>query len=432
VNEPERWGVLGLKVGDVVGGRYELRRDLGRGAGGMVFEAFHRFTHRSTALKVVASDVPRGQVATLKARLVREARTLAAVHHSGIVEVLDGGVLDDGTPFIVMEMLEGRTLEGLLTTRGKLGREDAVAIGLQLCDALDALHQVGIVHRDLKPGNVFVVRDVDGVERLKLLDFGIAQVSSAEEEKLTGIGALIGTPGYMSPEQLLALDVDHKADIYALGVSLFECLTGRLPYEGNYQSVLLQVCSPDGKVAKVSEWTNDAGPELSLVVERAIARKPEARFASAMEMGRALHASIPSPRARTLFLGPPPIPKFGPPPAPRPDAQEQRRRARRAAYSTPVQIVLPNGSVDGRSEDISEGGLLVICRAPCEAKIQATVRFAMPIDGKVVSLEVHVRWVRAARPSEPQGPRAIGLEFVSVPEVMRASIAQYVALMGEG
>jgi eukaryotic-like serine/threonine-protein kinase len=434
LNEPERWGVLGLKVGDVVGGRYELRRDLGRGAGGMVFEAFHQFTHRSTALKVVAADVPRGQIAVLKARLAREARALAAVHHPGIVEVLDGGVLDDGTPFIVMEMLEGRTLEGLLTTRGKLGREDTVAIGLQLCDALDALHEVGIVHRDLKPGNVFVVRDVAFVERLKLLDFGIAQVRSGEDEdKLTGIGALIGTPGYMSPEQLLALDVDHRADIYALGVSLFECLTGRLPYEGNYQSVLLQVCSPEGKMPKVSEWTAEAGEALSLVVERAIARKPEDRFATAMEMGRALYAAIPSPRTRTLFLGAPPMPKFGPPPAPRPDPQEQRRRARRAAYATPVQIALANGStIDGRSEDISEGGLLVICRAPCEANVRASVRFAMPIEGKVVSVEVQVRWVRAARPSEPQGPRAIGLEFVSVTEPMRESIAKYVALMGEG
>jgi serine/threonine protein kinase len=430
LNEPEHWGVMGLKVGDIVGGRYELRRDLGRGAGGMVFEAFHRFTHRSTALKVVAADVPRGQIAVLKARLAREARALAAVHHPGIVEVLDGGVLDDGTPFIVMEMLEGRTLEGLLTTRGKLGREDTVAIGLQLCDALDALHEVGIVHRDLKPGNVFVVRDVDGVERLKLLDFGIAQVRSGEDEdKLTGIGALIGTPGYMSPEQLLALDVDHRADIYALGVSLFECLTGRLPYEGNYQSVLLQVCSPEGKMPKVSEWTAEAG----LVVERAIARKPEDRFATAMEMGRALHAAIPSPRTRTLFLGAPPVPKFGPPPAPRPDPQEQRRRARRAAYATPVQIAFANGStIDGRSEDISEGGLLVICRAPCAANVRASVRFAMPIEGKVVSVEVQVRWVRAARPSEPQGPRAIGLEFVLVTEPMRESIAKYVALMGEG
>lgn len=430
MNEPERWGVLALKVGDVVGGRYELRRDLGRGAGGMVFEAFHQFTHRSTALKVVAADVPRSQMSTLKARLVREARALAAVHHSGIVEVLDGGMLEDGTPFIVMEMLEGRTVEGIITTRGKLGREDTIAIGLQLCDALDALHQVGVVHRDLKPGNVFIVRDRDGVERLKLLDFGIAQIKGDNEDKLTSVGALVGTPAYMSPEQLLALDVDHRADIYALGVSLFECLTGHLPYAGNYQSVLLQVCSPDGKVPKVAEWAPDAGPELSLVVERAIARKPEDRFATAMDMGRALHAAIATPRLRTFFLGAPPMPKFGPAVAPRPNPLEQRRRARRAAYATPVHLITPGGTIDGRSEDVSEGGLLVICRSPCEANVRASVRFAMPIDGKVVGLEVHVRWVRAARPSEPQGPRAIGLEFVDLPEPMKASIAQYVALMG--
>ena len=240
LNELERKERREWKVGDVVGDRYELRRELGQGAGGMVFEALHRFTHRSTAVKVVSPDVPRSLVAEQNARLIREARALAAVRHPGIVEVLDGGVLPDGSPFIVLEMLDGRTLEGLIAARGKLSREDAVAVGLQLCDSLDALHRAGVVHRDLKPGNVFVVRDRDGIERLKLLDFGIAQVKGTEQDKLTGIGALIGTPAYMSPEQLLAIDVDHRADVYALGVTLFECLTGRLPYEGNYQAVLLQ------------------------------------------------------------------------------------------------------------------------------------------------------------------------------------------------
>jgi uncharacterized protein (TIGR02266 family) len=430
LSEPERKERREWKVGDVVGNRYELRSELGKGAGGVVFEALHRFTQRSTAVKVVSPDLPRSLVAEQNARLIREARALASVRHSGIVEVLDGGVLEDGSPFIVLEKLDGRTLEGLIAARGKLTREDAVAVGLQLCDSLDALHRAGIVHRDLKPGNVFVVRDRDGVERLKLLDFGIAQVRDSEHDKLTGIGALIGTPAYMSPEQLLALDVDLRADVYALGVTLFECLSGRLPYEGNYQAVLLQVCSEDPKIPRVTDHAPEVGRELAEVLVQAIARKPEERFASTMDFGRALYAAMPSARSRTFFLGPPPVPKFGPPPT-RQQPAEQRRRSPRAAFATPVQIVQEKGTFDGRSEDISEGGMLVVCRDPCEAGELASVRFALPIEGRVVTCQAHVRWVRAARPGEPDGPRAVGLEFIDPTETMRALISRYVSLMGE-
>jgi serine/threonine protein kinase len=429
----ERKERVELKVGEVVGGRYDLRRELGRGAGGLVFEAVHRLTHRVAALKVVSPDVPPAQLDEQCQRLLREAQTLASLRHPGIVEVLDAGMLQDGTPFIVMEKLEGRTLEGLLAARGKLSREDSVAIGLQLCDSLDALHRGSVVHRDLKPSNIFIVLDRDGIERLKLLDFGIVQVRTAEQDKLTGIGALIGTPGYMSPERLLALDSDHRTDVYALGATLFECLTGRLPYEGNYPSVLLQACSPDTKVPKVTDYVPDIGPELSLVIEKAIARQPEDRIPTALEFGRALYAAMPTARARTFFLGAPPVPKFAPPPSKALQPVEQRRKTPRAAYATPVQIRFEDGrAVDGRSEDVSEGGMLVFCRDMASAGGIATVRFALPIEGKVIALQTHVRWVRAARPNEPQGPRAIGLEFIDVPEGMRVSIARYVTLMGGG
>jgi serine/threonine protein kinase len=415
-----------LRVGDLVGDRYELQRELGRGGGGIVFEALHRFTGRSTALKVVSTDVPRSQVAELSARLMREARALASVRHPGIVDVLDGGTLGDGTTFIVLEKLDGRTLEGLLAARGQLAREDAVAIGLQLCDALDAMHRAGVVHRDLKPANVFVVRDRDGAERLKLLDFGIASVHNAETDKLTANGAIMGTPAYMSPEQLLAAEVDHRADVYALGVTLFECMTGRLPFEGNYQAVLLQVCAPNAKAPKVADIVPEVGRELSAVVEQATAREPEQRFATALAFGRALYGALPTARTKTSFLGPPPVPRHGPPASRQQLSVEQRRSTPRAPYTTPVDLVIAGVAIKGHSEDISEGGMLVVCWAPCEAGGVATVRFALPIEGTLVTWQAHVRWVRAARPSEPQGPRAIGLEFVVVTEPMRASIARYV------
>jgi len=415
--------------GDTIDGRYELRSDLGRGAGGVVFEARHQFTGRTVALKIVDPGVDRAQLAAVRARLVREARALAAAHHPGIVDVLDGGVLADGTPYFVMEKLEGRTLEGLLAARRKIAVEDAVAVGLQVCDALGAAHRADVVHRDLKPSNIFVVRERDGVERVKVVDFGTAQMASRDAaEKLTVSGALLGTPSYMAPEQLLAEPhIDRLADIYALGVTLVECVTGRVPYEGNYQKVLLQVCAttPPPPLRKIFP---ELDPALAAVFQRAVAPKRADRFPSALEFARALHAAVPAERRRTTLLGAPPIPKFGPPePAP----ADPRRKMPRAPYVTPVSLAVGGGTVDGRTEDISEGGLLVITRQTCEPNQRATVRFASPIEGRVVTCEAHLRWVRAAPPEVANGARAIGLEFIDPSAEIKASIARYVAAMGE-
>jgi len=415
--------------GDVIDGRYEVRSDLGRGAGGMVFEARHQFTGRTVALKIVAPGADRAQLAEIRARLVREARALAAAHHPGIVEVLDGGVLADGTPYFVMEKLEGRSLEGLLAARRKIAIEDAAAVGLQICDALGTAHKAGVVHRDLKPSNVFVVRERDGVERIKIVDFGTAQVANPEtEEKLTGSGSVLGTPAYMAPEQLLAQpDVDSLADIYALGVTLVECVTGRVPYEGNYQKVLLQVCSatPPPSLRQVFP---DLDPALAAVLQRAVAKKRTDRFPSTLELARALHMAVPAEHRRTTLLGAPPVPKFAPAPAP---SVDPRRKVPRAPYVTPVSLAVAGGTVDGRTEDISEGGLLVITRQACEANQRAKVRFASPIEGRVVTCDAHVRWVRAAPPEVANGARAIGVEFIEPSPEIRASIARYVAAMGE-
>ncbi len=396
-----------------------------------MFEARHLFTDRRVAVKIVAPDVPRAQLPEVRARLQREAQALAAVRHPGVVEILDGGVLADGAPYIVMENLEGRTLEGLLVTRGRLSPENTIALSSQLCDALDAAHQAGVIHRDLKPGNVLIVRDRDGVERVKLVDFGTAWIEGASKEsKLTGVGAILGTAAYMAPEQLLAQDdVDQRADIYALGVSMFECLTGTVPYPGAYPRILLEVCGE----GPVPELPAEVDPAIAGVVRRAMAKKRDERYSTAMEMAAALRAASSWERARTLLLGPPPLPKDPGAPvveAPAAPPVAQRRRWPRAPYVTPVHISLPVGAIDGRSEDISEGGMLVICREPCQSNLRVTVRFALPIEGHVVSCNADLRWARSARPAEADAPRAMGLEFVEAPPEVRSSIARYVLLMG--
>ncbi len=425
----------GYNVGDIIDGRYELRRELGRGAAGLVFEAVHTFTLRDVAIKIVAPDVSYAVVGEVRARLIREARALAATRHPGIVDILDGGTTTDGTPYIVLEMLRGRTLGGLLTARGKLSVEDSVGVGLQLCDALAAAHKAGIIHRDLKPENIFAVREYD-IERIKLVDFGIAQVRQTGQGKLTGIGAVIGTPEYMAPEQLLAFDdIDERADVYALGITMYECLTGQCPYLGTYQQLLLESATarPPRSLLEVRP---EVGQALSEVVHRAFAKKRDDRFRSILDFWRALEVAVPNALAMTTLLGPRPAPmkapSLAPAPKPPPTPVAQRRRWPRAPYATPVRILLAGGgALDGRNEDISEGGMLLLSREMCTQGENVNVRFALPMEGRVVTCPTVVRWVKAARPGDPESPRAIGLEFVNLAPEVRASIARYVELIGD-
>jgi serine/threonine-protein kinase len=409
-DRPRRFG-----PGDVLDGRYQLVRELGRGAAGAVYEARHLFTGRMVAAKVLLPHPLPVSDRELRERLQREGRALASIRHPGVVDVLDGGVTMDGWPFIIMEMLSGRTLEGFVAARGTLTPSDTVGVALQLCSALDAVHRAGIVHRDVKPTNVIVVRDDDGTERVKLVDFGIARLT--QDERITGLGVILGTPAYMSPEQLLAFDtLDGSTDVYSVGVTMFECLTGKVPYLGPYPQILIQASST-APTPSVRGAGSDVPSRLADVVDRAIAKNRADRFQTPGDLASAL-LSLPGASPRTML--------FGAPLAAAGAAAAQRRQWRRAPYNTPVHIVLASGGLDGRSEDVSEGGMLVVSRDTCAAGQHVGLRFALPMEGKVVTVDAHVRWVRATGATH-----AVGLEFESPPAHVRASIAQYVGLMSE-
>jgi uncharacterized protein (TIGR02266 family) len=413
------------EVGDVLDGRYQLLRDLGRGAAGVVYEARHLFTGRFVAVKLLLSQVRRADQKELRARLEREGRALASIRHPGVVEVLDGGLTPEGFSYLVMEMVEGRTLEGLLAARGKLSVANAAGLALQLCDALGAVHGAGVVHRDVKPANVLVQRSPNGSEVIKLLDFGVVKLlEPAPDEKLTQAGAIIGTPAYMAPEQLLAEgDIDGRADVYSLGVTMFECLSGTMPHEGSYSKILFSTARNEPTPSLHSRAPDVPAP-LALVVDRAIAKAPADRFASAHEFAAAIEKAVPGATRQTTLRAAhaPPVAK----PAP-----VEQRRAPRAPYNTPVRLNVREGVVDGRSEDISEGGLLVLTLASCAPGQRVSVRFALPMEGIVVSAEADVRWVRAAHGVDRQGLNAIGVEFFDLPPATRDSIARYAALMSE-
>jgi tRNA A-37 threonylcarbamoyl transferase component Bud32 len=403
----------GVQTGAVLDGRYELRRALGQGSEGTVFEAVHRFTGQRHAVKVAAKEVPEG-TDWKRVRLLREARALGQLRHPNIVAITDAGVVE-GFPFVAMELLEGRSLEGLLATRGRLPVGDAVSAALQVCDALAAAHAVGVLHRDVKPGNVIVVREGD-TERIKLVDFGTSKTTQPGAERLTAPGTLVGTPSYMAPEQLLAQDVDEGVDIYAVGAMLFECITGVVPYEGAYPRVLMAVCTadppPSARLVRPQIEVN-----IDAVVRRALAKKRIDRFATVGELANALRAACPEADGKTRLLDIAP-----------PVAVPPRRRFHRAPYRTPVRVMSKWGEVDGRCEDISEGGMLLLASQACEPNEEVSVRFALPIEGRVAACKARVQWVRA-RPDRPYASQAIGLEFLDIAPEHRASLARYVALM---
>jgi len=415
-----------LDVGSLVDRRYRLKREIARGGSGAVFEAEHLYTSRPVAIKLLLAG--RAEASESRQRLLLEARALSVARHPGIVLALDAGETEEGAPYLVMELLEGRTLEGILAVRPRLGVADAVYIGMQLCDALAAAHERGIFHRDLKPSNLFISRSESGREVTKIIDFGIARLPQ-QNRKLTQQGAVLGTPEYMAPEQLLAQDdVDSRCDIYALGVCLYEALTGTVPFEGSFGEVLLKVSTQP--LPSLIACCPQVPPALEAAITKALAREPSDRHATVREFAEALSRVPTFDESPTSLLGlramvsMPGVAARVPPPLP--ERPSTRRRFARAPYVTPVRILCANGtSLDGRSEDISAGGLLVLAPQAFGQEESVRVRFALPITGKLTDVPATARWVKKAR-----GTGAIGLEFAALAPDHLAAIEHYVTAMG--
>ncbi len=267
--------------------RYEILGVLGHGGFGTVYRARHVVLATEVALKVLAPQ--HSTEPGMVDRFLREAQTAAGVGNPHIVGVSDAGVTPDGRPFLAMEVLQGQDLEQRITQSGRLPIAEAVAIGLQLLEGLGAAHAARVVHRDLKPANIFLTRGRDGQPFVKILDFGISKVfEPGKVAGMTKTGAVLGTPAYMAPEQLEdSSKVDHRADLYAAGAILFEALTGRLPYESESFSDLMERVK--GRPSeRLDRYLTDAPPRLVSLIARALERDPRLRFASASEMHRAL------------------------------------------------------------------------------------------------------------------------------------------------
>jgi serine/threonine protein kinase len=271
-------------AGCVITGKYRFVRRLDEGGMGQVWVAHNMDLDVHVAVKVLRAELDAPLVA---ARLFKEARIVAKLDHPSIVRMYDVGRSDNGDPFIVMELLHGECLADTLNRSGTLPPREAVSVLLPVVDALSVAHDCGVVHRDLKPDNIFLAETAGGRLQPKVVDFGIARLERDPDARLTGAGSLIGSPGYMSPEQARGLsDVDTRSDVWSLCVVLYEVLGGVMPFCGdNYNATLRAII--ENAPTPLPQFA-DCDPELWSIVARGLEKTREGRWQSMRDLGTAL------------------------------------------------------------------------------------------------------------------------------------------------
>lgn len=279
-----------VRRGDVIGGKYRIEGILGEGAMGIVYAAHHLQLDEPIALKVLRHELAANRDAVK--RFTREAQAAAKIKNEHVTRVFDIGELESGTPYIVMEALEGEDLARWLHARGALRLEEAITFVLQGCEALAEAHVLGIVHRDLKPSNLFCSRRPDGGLSIKILDFGISKIAQAsaiaDDARASGAKATVESPVYMSPEQMLSrADVDHRTDIWALGVILFELLTNEVPFEGEtLPELCINIATREPR--RLRELRSHLPAEVEATILKCLEKHPERRFENLAEFAGSL------------------------------------------------------------------------------------------------------------------------------------------------
>ncbi len=313
VVEPEDDDTGLPKPGDLLGGKFRIEALIGRGGMGAVFSAQHEMLGQRVAIKMLLSAVASNREAV--ARFLNEARAAARIEGEHVARVMDVATLDDGRPYMVIEYLDGSDLSQHLEARGPLPVRETVDHILQALEALAQAHARGIVHRDFKPSNLFLARRLDGTTLVKVLDFGIAKATQPqtfqESASVTRSNAILGSPQYMSPEQLRnPRNVDARTDIWAVGLTLYELLTGSAPFSGRtfgelFAAILEETAPP------IRAQRPDVDPELEAIIARCLCRDVNQRYPNVTELAQVL-ARHGSPRAafsveRIVSVLPPPL-----------------------------------------------------------------------------------------------------------------------------
>lgn len=348
-----------VPIGAILAGKYRVDRLLGAGGMGVVLAAHHLQLDELVAIKMLLPSMLEHREAV--ERFSREARAAVKIKSEHVARVIDVGTLDSGAPYMVMEYLDGEDLGQWVETRGALPVEQAVEFVLQASEAIAEAHALGIVHRDIKPSNLFCVRRADGLLSVKVLDFGISKFSSAPTDLgMTKTQTVMGSPHYMSPEQLLsAKNADAQSDIWSLGAVLYQLLTAHVPFEAEtFPELILKVSGTDA--APASSLRPDVPAALSDVALRCLARDREQRYKSIAELAVAL---VP----------------FGPP-----------RRAEHSAER--ILRVLEQGGGTGRASSVSLAAAVAGSRRPLETASRLGTRGsdatqlgpASPVTGRTV------------------------------------------------
>jgi serine/threonine protein kinase len=295
-----------LAAGTILDGRYEIIEPLAEGGMGAVFRARRRLLGDEVALKIVRSEFARDQAA--RERFLRESRACAQLHHPNIVSILDYNLDAEGRPFLVMELLNGRSLRQEVGVRGALGLGEVQAILLPICNALQLAHDHGILHRDLKPANIVAHDFGGGMRAHKIVDFGLVRDLHSESTRLTGANMFVGTFAYAAPEQMIGAGLDARSDQYSLAVVAYELLTGRTPFDDSDPGQLIAalITKPVPLPTKIRP---DLPKWVDIVLGRALAKSPGDRYPCVAAFGQALQEDPDA--IRTVISGPTDHPTVG-------------------------------------------------------------------------------------------------------------------------
>ena len=396
------------ELGAVVDGRYRLIERIGLGGMGAVYRAEHVGMGRVVAVKILRPEL--GGRADATERFTREAQASARVAHKNVCAVSDFGVRDDGTLYLVMEYLRGETLRQRLDAVGRLPWPSAVSIARHVARGLAHAHAMGVIHRDIKPENIFLVDDDDDREFAKILDFGIARSLAAEDDgRVTQAGFVVGTPAYLSPEQALGTDVDHRADIYSLCIVLYEMICGRTPF-GDRPPVAMLTAHAVVDVPTFAEVAPDVEvpPLVETIVRRGLAKDRNDRHPDAA----ALTAALDEVRGRPSTEHPIARASTGMPVA------SAYATPHPGGYATPLPgasgiVTLPPpppGQVPGQPEGILAWALSL---APWLRNREVVARRAKWIGGGALLIGVLVAIITSSEPAT-KGPAPAGPSLVPI------------------
>lgn len=390
--------------GRVLLGKYRVERVIGKGAMGVVLSARHIELDDRVAIKLLLPEMLAEE--GIVERFLQEARAVRRIKSEHVAQVFDVGRLDEGTPYIIMEYLEGRDLARLRSERGTFEVEEVVEYLLQALDAVAEAHANGIIHRDLKPANLFLTRRSDGAPLIKVLDFGTSKMKPKEmreDLEMTKTGMAIGSPSYMAPEQMLSSrTIDQRADIWALGVILYNLLTGTFPFKAD---TLLQMCAAALQLPPTPPSTHRPGlPEdLEASILKCLAKKPVDRFADVAELARAImpfgppNAHVSVERIERVLGVTSDLATFLAPSVKRPQLPQAIAALPQPAEDLDVQVALLPPSFEARSERNPDLALITKSLRPAEV-VRTTLPGASPLVNSPTSV-VRVEEERVSKPA---------------------------------